>query len=208
MLKKMFGCFTLIFGSFVAVFVLLFVLLAWMSVNSLPFCREAGLAWLLGIPTTVCVEGDIAQGVPRQGYTGPTSAIDGLPVPYPVAYFFGNDPNYFGGKWHGGVDMPCPTGTPIQATMGGLVTHAGRSEAGYGNLVVVENDGVQTFFAHASKIDVEVGDKVQAGDVVAQSGNTGKSTGPHLHYEVRENGQQVDPLTVKLPGSDSDAESD
>ena len=120
-----------------------------------------------------------------------------LPVPYPVRFFFGHDPNYFGGRWHGGVDMPCPVGTPIRTTMGGIVSFAGESKAGYGILVVVQNGAYQTYYAHASELAVSPGDVVEAGQVVALSGNTGFSTGPHLHYEVRINGRQVNPLTVR-----------
>lgn len=200
MLKKFFVFFTLIFGCFLVAFVVLYVLNVWLLVNQLPFCRRAAHAWMRGEATTVCVEGDIAANVPQMGYQGPVSAISGLPVPYPVRFFFGHDPNYFGGRWHGGVDMPCPVGTPVQTTMGGVVSYAGPSETGYGNLVVVENQGYQTFYAHASQIEVAAGDVVEAGDVVASSGSTGYSTGPHVHYEVRVNGEQVDPLEAVLPG--------
>ena len=205
MLKKLLALFALVFGGFVACFTVLFVMLVWTLINQLPFCQEAAYAWMMGIPTTVCVEGDIASGVPWVEYEGPMTAMSDLPVPYPVRYFFGYDPNYFGGtRWHGGVDMPCPVGTPIQATMGGIVSYAGWSDAGYGNLVVIENSGYQTYYAHASTLAVSTGDLVEAGQVVALSGNTGSSTGPHLHYEVRVNGRQVDPLTTTLPGQHGD----
>lgn len=202
LLRRVFVFFTAIFGCFLSVFVALYAVNVWMMINQLPFCREAAIAWVMDIPTTVCVEDDISTGVPWMEYDGPTTAINGLPVPYPVKYFFGHDPNYFGGKWHGGVDMPCPTGTPIQTTMGGIVSYAGWSDAGYGHLVVVENGGYQTYYAHASSLNVQPGDVVNAGDVVALSGTTGFSTGPHLHYEVRVNGQQVNPLEVTLPGTE------
>jgi murein DD-endopeptidase MepM/ murein hydrolase activator NlpD len=201
MLKKFFLLFAAIFGGFFACYAAAYVLMVWLLVNQLPYCQEAAYAWMMGVETSVCVEGDIASNVPWAGYDGPTSAISGLPVPYPVAFFFGYDPNYFGGKWHGGVDLPCPTGTPVQATMGGKVTFAGWSDVGYGYLVVVENQGVQTFYGHNSELLIEAGDVVGAGDVVALSGSTGHSTGPHVHYEVRVDGTQVDPLTVVLPGS-------
>jgi murein DD-endopeptidase MepM/ murein hydrolase activator NlpD len=202
MLKRLIVLFTTIFGGFVACYAAVYVLMVWLMIPQLPFCQDAAYAWMMGIETSVCIEGDLAGGVPWAGYDGPTSAISGLPVPYPVAFFFGYDPNYFNGKWHGGVDMPCPVGTPIQTTMGGVVSFAGWSDVGYGNLVVVENQGTQAFYAHASSLLVSAGDVVTAGDVVALSGSTGKSTGPHVHYEVRVNGQQVDPLTVVLPGSE------
>lgn len=66
--------------------------------------------------------------------------------------------------------------------------------------MVVENQGVQTFYAHASELVVSPGQVVSAGDVVALSGSTGYSTGPHVHYEVRVDGTPVDPLTAVLPG--------
>jgi murein DD-endopeptidase MepM/ murein hydrolase activator NlpD len=207
MLKKLVLFFTVLFGGFLACFAAVYTLHVWLLVNQLPFCREAAYAWMMGeLGTSVCVEGDISNGVPRTGYEGPLSAISGLPVPYPVRYFFGYDPNYFGGRWHGGVDMPCPVGTPIQATMGGSVSYAGWSDAGYGYLVVVENQGIQTFYAHASELVVSPGQVVEAGDVVALSGSTGYSTGPHVHYEVRVDGTPVDPLTAVLPGSEGGPE--
>jgi len=206
MLKKLLALFTAVFGGFFACFTLLFVMLVWMLINQLPFCQEAAYGGMMDRPATVYVEQDISTGVPWAEYEGPVSAVSGLPVPYPVRYFFGYDPNYFGGKWHGGVDMPCPVGTPIQAMMGGVVTFAGWSEAGYGNLVVVQNGAYQTYYAHASEFAVSTGDVVEAGQIVALSGNTGFSTGPHLHYEVRVNGQQVDPLTTPLPGQPEGSE--
>jgi murein DD-endopeptidase MepM/ murein hydrolase activator NlpD len=135
------------------------------------------------------------------GYVGPAGAIEGLPVPYPVGSHFGWSMDYFQGtRYHTGVDMACPVGTPVTNVMGGQVTFAGYSNAGYGYLVIVENQGVQSFYGHLSRIDVQVGQTVGAGDVVGASGNTGWSTGPHLHWEVRVNGVPVDPLQAQLPG--------
>ena len=73
------------------------------------------------------------------------------------------------------------------------MVYAGWNNQGYGNLVIVENGPYKTYYAHLSEIPVQVGQTVQAGQVIAYSGNTGNSTGPHLHYEVRVNGQRVDP---------------
>jgi murein DD-endopeptidase MepM/ murein hydrolase activator NlpD len=70
--------------------------------------------------------------------------------------------------------------------MGGKVVFAGWSRAGYGNLVVIENDGWQVYLAHNDSFMVDVGEVVRAGDVVALSGSTGNSTGPHVHFETRE----------------------
>ncbi len=97
---------------------------------------------------------------------------------------------------HGGhvaIDYATPTGTPVRATMAGKVSYAGWNTEGYGNLVILENGPYKTYYAHLSEIPVSVGQIVQPGMVIGLSGNTGNSTGPHLHYEVRLNGKQVDP---------------
>jgi murein DD-endopeptidase MepM/ murein hydrolase activator NlpD len=94
---------------------------------------------------------------------------------------------------HVALDLAAPVGTPVTSTMDGRVVYAGWNNQGYGNLVIVENGPYKTYYAHLSEIPVQVGQTVQAGQVIAYSGNTGNSTGPHLHYEVRVNGQRVDP---------------
>lgn len=94
---------------------------------------------------------------------------------------------------HVALDLAAPVGTPVKATMSGRVVYAGWNNQGYGNLVIVENGKYRTYYAHLSKIPVQVGQMVQAGATIALSGNTGNSTGPHLHYEVRVNGRQMDP---------------
>lgn len=99
---------------------------------------------------------------------------------------------------HIALDFGVPVGTPVKATMDGKVVYAGWNNEGYGNLVIVENGPYRTYFAHLSKIPVKVGEKVSAGNVVGYSGNTGNSTGPHLHYEVRKNGKQINPTSFTL----------
>lgn len=99
---------------------------------------------------------------------------------------------------HIALDFGAPVGTPVKATMDGKVVYAGWNNEGYGNLIIVENGPYRTYFAHLSKIPVKIGDKVTAGMVVGYSGNTGNSTGPHLHYEVRKNGQQINPTSFTL----------
>jgi murein DD-endopeptidase MepM/ murein hydrolase activator NlpD len=94
---------------------------------------------------------------------------------------------------HMALDIGVPVGTPVKATMDGQVVYAGWNDQGYGNLVIVENGPYRTYFAHLSKIPVQVGQRIHAREVVGLSGNTGNSTGPHLHYEVRLNNQQLDP---------------
>ena len=97
-------------------------------------------------------------------------------------------------KVHTGVDIAVPRGTPIASAADGVVTFAGR-KGGYGNVVIVEHpDGRQTFYAHCDKLLVEKGQTVTVGEEIAKAGSTGKSTGPHLHFEVRENGKPIDPL--------------
>ena len=100
---------------------------------------------------------------------------------------------------HVALDFGAPVGTPVYATMDGKVVYAGWNDQGYGNLVIVENGPYRTYYAHLSKIPVEVGEVVHARTVIALSGNTGNSTGPHLHYEVRRNNQQLDPSKFVQP---------
>ncbi len=91
------------------------------------------------------------------------------------------------------MDIAVPTGTTVSAAAEGTVVFAGR-KGGYGNLVIVEHpDGRETRYAHLSSISVTAGDPVTQGQPIALSGSTGKSTGPHLHFEIREDGVAVDP---------------
>lgn len=99
---------------------------------------------------------------------------------------------------HVALDFGVPIGTPVKATLDGKVVYAGWNDQGYGNLVIVENGPYRVYFAHLSKIPVKVGEKVTAGTIIGYSGNTGNSTGPHLHYEVRKNGQPIDPTSFTL----------
>lgn len=99
-------------------------------------------------------------------------------------------------KFHGGVDIAVPTGTQVSAAAEGTISFAGR-KGGYGNLVVIDHpDGRQTRYAHLASIAVSAGDEVGKGQPIALSGSTGKSTGPHLHFEMRENGRAVDPMRI------------
>ena len=95
---------------------------------------------------------------------------------------------------HSGIDIAVPTGTEIVATGGGIVTRSTYAGA-YGNLVVIDHGmGMETYYAHNSRLLVSVGETVTRGQVIALSGNTGFSTGPHLHYEVRIDGRPVNPI--------------
>lgn len=95
--------------------------------------------------------------------------------------------------YHRGIDIAVPVGTPVKTTISGQVIYAGWNNQGYGNLVIVENGPWRTYYAHLSEIPVQVGQWVEAGEVIGLSGNTGNSTGPHLHYEVRRQGVPVHP---------------
>nr|MBC7244393.1 M23 family metallopeptidase [Chloroflexota bacterium] len=97
-------------------------------------------------------------------------------------------------EFHNGIDIPIWYGSQVFATKDGVVTKAGW-QAGYGWIVEIEHDmGFTTIYGHNSKLLVKKGDEVKAGDVIALSGSSGRSTGPHLHYEIRLNDVPVDPL--------------
>jgi murein DD-endopeptidase MepM/ murein hydrolase activator NlpD len=99
------------------------------------------------------------------------------------------------GRLHAGVDLAAGTGSPIRAVAAGVVKSAGR-ESGYGNCVrIIHADGTETVYAHMSRIIASDGEKVAAGELIGKEGNTGQSTGPHLHFEVRINGTPVNPAT-------------
>ncbi len=94
---------------------------------------------------------------------------------------------------HTGIDLRGETGEPVHATATGRVSIAGR-EGGYGNMVEVNHgNGLATRYGHLSQIDVKVGQTVRIGEIIGRIGSTGRSTGPHLHYETRINGEAVDP---------------
>ena len=103
----------------------------------------------------------------------------------------------FGWRWgrlHEGIDLGAAYGSPIAAAAAGVVIYAGW-ESGYGNLVVIDHGGgLATAYGHQSRIAVSVGQSVSQGETIGYVGSTGHSTGPHLHFEVRVNGQAVDPL--------------
>jgi len=100
---------------------------------------------------------------------------------------------------HEGIDVSAPMGAPIQSPAGGTIISAGW-ESGYGNVIEVDHGfGIVTKFAHCSKLLFRTGKHVSRGQVIAEVGNTGLATGPHLHYEVHVHGKPVDPLRYVLP---------
>ena len=111
--------------------------------------------------------------------------------------YVGQITSRFGPRWgrrHTGTDMCGDVGDPIKAADNGVVITAEYQANGYGNIIIVDHqNGVHTWYAHLDGFSVAEGDVVQKGDEIGKLGNTGKSTGPHLHFEVRKNGNPVDP---------------
>ncbi len=105
------------------------------------------------------------------------------------------DPVYKTTKMHEGLDFAAPQGTPIYATADGTITTAGSTGNGYGNHVIINHGyGYETLYGHMVRVKVKNGETVKRGQVIGWVGSTGKSTGPHLHYEVHKNGTKIDPI--------------
>jgi len=137
------------------------------------------------------------RGRPRPipAWTGPFIR----PVDGPIVSGFGYrvHPIFRRVKFHYGIDIAAPSGTPIRAAAGGVVVFAGWRRA-YGNTVIIDHgNGMATLYAHCSRILVGEGEVVKQGQVIALVGNTGLSTGPHLHFEVRRYGEPINPLAVR-----------
>lgn len=131
-------------------------------------------------------EGEYIGGVMRWPVPGHTR----------ISSPFGNrmHPILRSNRFHAGIDIPAPTGTNIIAAATGRVVFAG-TQGGYGRTVIIDHGGgIMTLYAHNSQLLVKEGDKVTQGNVIARVGSTGMSTGPHLHFEVRERGKYVDPI--------------
>lgn len=114
-----------------------------------------------------------------------------------VASGFGNriDPVYKTIKFHAGLDFTAPQGTPIYATAEGRVSLSGNSGNGFGNHVVIDHGfGYETLYGHMVRVKARLGQMVKRGEIIGWVGSTGKSTGPHLHYEVHKGGRPIDPI--------------
>ncbi len=180
-----------------------YVMLVVLTIPQLPvWAQPAVYQWLFDIPQDAEISdngsGDDSStagpgAVPWDGYSGPGAGIHGLPLVGPIQHWGArydkpllgclfHDPNY---QTHTGSDFPVDEGTPVHTTMGGKVVWAAENGP-WGNLVVVENNGYQVWLAHLSSIQVSEGQILNDGDVVGLSGNTGNSTGAHLHYGIKQ----------------------
>jgi murein DD-endopeptidase MepM/ murein hydrolase activator NlpD len=110
-------------------------------------------------------------------------------------YGYRTDPIYKVRKFHPGIDFSAPTGTEVYSTGNGRVIELTQSRMGYGNRIVIDHGyGYETMYAHLHKFNVKKGEWVKRGQVIGFLGNTGKSTAPHLHYEISKNGKRVNPI--------------
>ncbi len=170
-------------------FTVLFVVFIGGAVVQLPLWAQAkAIAWMLGSATgTEFQDGrDYAAatiGVGWDGYAGPGEFPSGVPFDeIPMLGCLFQDANY---PSHGGVDFPAGLGDVVLTTMAGKVVWAEENGV-WGNLVVIENHGIQTYYAHLQSIAVFEGEIVEAGTVLGEAGSTGNSTGPHLHYGIKQ----------------------
>jgi len=145
--------------------------------------------------------------LPSDGIAGPvTIAALKLPLPqsqltlaWPLSGPLDSGFGPRGDRFHAGIDLAAAEGTPVRAAAPGSVVWVGP-RAGWGLLVTVAHaDGVRTLYAHLSKADVRLGERVNTETVIGQVGATGDATGPHLHLEVRVNGPAIDPVTALAP---------
>jgi murein DD-endopeptidase MepM/ murein hydrolase activator NlpD len=134
-----------------------------------------------------------AEGTGSQAMAVPSSKPLGTAT-FTSGYGVRSDPFRGQAAMHAGIDLAAPTGTAVYATADGVIDHASW-EGGYGNMVEINHGkGLQTRFGHLSRILVQNGQMVHRGDLIALVGSSGRSTGPHLHYEVRMDGHAVNPL--------------
>ncbi len=137
--------------------------------------------------------GNTKPAVVQKSYPINETLPEGFPVEGYITRGFSDNPKDF----HPGIDIAGEIGTPILSTAAGLVTQA-EFDPVYGLMVVIEHENnISTLYGHNSEILVEIGQEVLVGSRIALLGNTGKSTAPHLHYEVRENGNPVNPIKYK-----------
>jgi murein DD-endopeptidase MepM/ murein hydrolase activator NlpD len=156
--------------------------------------RTAGAATVAAtaIPFAAALDGAIRSAGTQPTSAGASSAgRSGWTAPA-----LGGVTSEFGPRWgteHEGIDIGARSGAPIRAAADGVIRKASWY-GGYGNAVIIDHGGgVSTLYGHASSLDVRVGQRVSAGEVIAKVGSTGDSTGPHLHFEVEVDGRKRDP---------------
>jgi peptidoglycan hydrolase FlgJ len=144
-----------------------------------------------------------AQGIDSGAFSDMTSSVGLPPMHWPlqsrVSSGFGWRPDPFTGEraWHAGVDLAAPVGTPVRAAWDGRVVFVGE-RGGYGRMVVLEHaEGWRTYYAHNNENRVKVGDQVRAGQTVATVGSSGRATGPHLHFEIRQGNMAWNPKQIR-----------
>ena len=148
------------------------------------------------------VEAEIQAAYAKASRTGSISGSTGSgahsgALGYPTSYrgISAGYPNYSSGRYHGGIDFPCPTGTSVHAAASGTVIVVRPLWYSYGHHIIIDHgNGLSTLYAHNSQLLVSVGQHVSKGQIIAKAGSTGNSTGPHCHFEVRVNGTRVNPL--------------
>jgi len=165
-----------------------------------PSARKPKPKWLYGLLAAALIPVAVAQFAWAQGdVTAATNVkLTVMPIDAPISSPFGTrtDPLTLKPAFHQGVDFTVPSGTPVHAPADGKVVRV-EEQPGMGLVVqLIHKGGLATRYAHLDKAQVAVGDHVKAGDVIATSGNSGKGTGPHLHFEVWRDGKPVDPATM------------
>lgn len=188
--KLLVGCVMGIIGIIVS-FTTLFTVFVEIARQQLPFGKDRVAEWMLGTPQPVASElqdnGYVNAGIGGVGWRdyvhpGDVSPPGGIPFRFtPHLNCLFQDLNY---RRHTGVDFPEDQGTPVYAMMAGLVVWSGENGP-WGNLVVVENSGYQTWYAHFDSIHVYRGEVISRGDQIGNIGSTGNSTGYHLHYAIK-----------------------
>jgi murein DD-endopeptidase MepM/ murein hydrolase activator NlpD len=187
--KLLIGCVMGVIGI-IASFTVIFAVVTEFTRQQMPFGKDKVAEWMLGTPQPVArelqdngyVNAGIGVGWKDFIHPNDTSPPSGIPFNFkPALNCLFQDPDY---RRHTGVDFPEYEGSPVHATMAGLVVWAGKNGP-WGQLVVVENNGYQTWYAHFSSISVSKGEVISQGTKVGEVGTTGNSTGNHLHYGIK-----------------------
>ena len=167
--------------------------------NTWSYYKTPGFQQVTGVfdehwdETTTNPYGIEQANLPSQWSIWLVDSLDQYHCPFQGSVYYRGKFGVRRGRRHQGVDLPLKTGDPIYAAFTGKVRMS-KYLGAFGNLVVIRHEnGLETFYAHLSKRSVEVGDWVNAGDVIGLGGSTGRSTGPHLHFETRYNGFAFDP---------------